>query len=230
MATQAYYQKIYQEHKEPWNYRARGAEILRHEEIPDLLFGFKGTFENVLDIGTSLGQLTRKLLPLSKRLVGFDVSSLAVKTASLNCPMSHAKFLVAALPGLPFLQETFDLIVVSDGIHEFVLKEKRKKALAEIHMSLKKDGICLFSDYLKTKDYNRFLELIESSHFKIVFIYPLYDRVWYQFESWFKGIRNFFWVKKLISSITIVKILRMPARLLGKYGSRHILILAQKKD
>ena len=64
----AYYQKIYSEQKEPWNYRARGAEILRHEEIPDLLFGFKGQFENILDIGTSLGQLTQKLLPLSKRL------------------------------------------------------------------------------------------------------------------------------------------------------------------
>lgn len=158
------------------------------------------------------------------------MSPLAVKAARLNCPMSHAKFLVAALPGLPFLPQVFDLIVVSDGIHEFVPKENRKKALAEIHMSLKKDGYCLFSDYLKTKDHDRFLELIESSQFKIVFTYPLYDRVWYQFESWFKGIRNFSWVKKLLSSITIAKILMIPARLLGSHGSRHILILAQKED
>lgn len=225
-----YYEEFYRKSKEPWNYSYRGAEIYRHRKIPEVLAQIKPKFSRVLDIGCSLGQLTRNLGWISETLFGMDVSMIAVEQARKNCRHPSNHFLLGGLPQLPFLNNSFDLIIASDAIHEFVPKENRVGALSEIYSILREGGICLFSDYLKPADNRNFLVLIKNSGFKIIKMVPLYDRLWYSFESWFKAIRHWSWVRKILSSLWIVRAFTLPARVLGESGSRHVLILAQKGE
>lgn len=224
-----YYQNMYQTSSEPWSYHQRGAEILRHELIVKTLKKFKPGYGKVLDIGCSLGQLTEGLLRISRQVVAFDVSELAVTRARARCGASaNAGFLVAGLPEMPFQSAAFDLVVAADALHEFVSEDNRRFAAEEIHRSLKPGGHALFTDYLKTEKFQAYLDLLQSCRFQIAGIYPLDDRLWYQFESWFKAVRGLRTVKKILASVAIARLLRYPARLWGRNGSRHILILAQK--
>lgn len=223
-----YYDKFYESSEEPWNYSYRGAEIYRHKKIPLVLAQRFKKFSKVLDIGCSLGQLTKGLTEISQDLYAMDVSRKAVSEAKKNCTPSSAKFLVGSFPGLPFLPNSFDLMIAADALHEFVPKENRPLAIKEILFLLKDGGICLFCDYLKPLDNRIFLDLIRNCGFKIIDTIPLNDRLWYSFESWFKMIRHWGWIRKILSSLTLTRLWTVPARLLGESGSRHVLILAQK--
>lgn len=224
------YRRMYETSVEPWNYNHRGAEILRHKEIAQFLAEVQPKYDAGLDIGCSLGQLTQKLAPLCGQLFAFDVSLAAVQKARSRCQSPHIRFLLAELPGLPFAGEKFDLIVAADAIHEFVPEVKREMAIGEIFSALKKNGYALFTDYMKSEYFPNFVTMIQKNRFRIVRILPLYDRCWYQFESWFKAVRHWDGIKKILASTAIAQGLKWPAKLMGSQGSRHILILAQKPE
>ncbi len=221
------YQALYTSESEPWNYSGRAAELLRHEIIAEELSSLGLKFSDALDVGSSLGQLTRKLRPLSKNVTGCDVSSAAVQKAEKMPENAGIKFLAAGLPGLPFAENAFDLIVVADGIHEFVPQDKRDSALKELRGVLKNGGTILFSDYMRPGNFEPFIRLI-SAHFSVIKLVYLNDRLWYQFESWFKAVRGLKISKYILSRTWIARAFRPLAKCLGAHGSTHILILAQK--
>jgi len=222
-----YYERLYTLHREPWNYSKRGAEILRYALIIDCLKAIQPRFNVVLDIGCGLGQLTQKLIEISQELLAIDVSPAAVSRAAGAVKNPKVRFLAAKLPGMPFAHSQFDLIVSADGIYEFVPDEMKDAAISDISRTLKPGGYALFSDYLKHEHFQNYQDLI-AKHLKIVKVQLLNDRLWYQFESWFKAVRNWGAVKKVLSSTAIAQALSIPAKMLGRYGSSHILILAQK--
>ena len=65
---------------------------------------------------------------------------------------------------------------------------------------------------------------------RILKLVYLNDRMWYQFESWFKAVRHWEAVKALLSQVWIARLLAPVSGLLGPQGSTHLLILAQKND
>ena len=130
------------------------------------------------------------------------------------------------MPGLPFPREQFQLVVVSDGIHEFVPPDLRDAAILEIKNILAKGGIAILSDYTKPEQFQNFEDSV-ARHLKITNVIYLNDRLWYQFESWFKAVRHWRVAKKILSSRTIAKMLKWPAKMLGKRGSCHIVIAAE---
>ena len=223
-----HYRQLYQNNPEPWSYTHRAAEVLRHQYIVRELFTFKQTFEKGLDIGCSLGQLTSLLSPLCSQLYAIDVSEIAVHGAIQFCHSSKIHFSLAQLPGLPFQLESLDLIVAADSIYEFVPEQNRSQAVQDIHKILKPNGMALFTDYIRPEKYLDYLDLIQKNNFKIVKIVPLHDRLWYQFESWFKSIRQWKFSKILLSSIFIAKLFRYPSGLFADQGSMHHLIFVKK--
>ncbi len=224
-----FYENLYQTTPEPWNYKNRAIEIVRHDTIIGVLKSIRGKYSKILDIGCSLGQLTQKIAGLGSAIYAFDVSLLAVQKAKSLCIAGDSfHFFLARLPGVPMQTGQFDLIIASDCVHEFVPEEERIIAVREIGNLLSPEGVALFCDYMRPGSAEGFCELIRQSGLKIVRIDRMYDRVWYQFESWFKVVRGAALVKMILSSVCIAKILRYPAMLLGKYGSTHVLIVAEK--
>lgn len=224
-----YYESIYQANSEPWGYLDRGVEVLRHSEIVRTLRDIRAQYPKILDIGASLGQLTRKLTALGPSVYAFDVSWTAVQKARERCePDSAFQFLLARLPGVPFQKNQFDLIVASDCIHEFVPEPERVSAVREIGTLLNEGGIALFCDYMRPGREDEFCALIRESGLKIVRMDRMHDRVWYQFESWFKAVRHLPLVKKILRAVWIAKLLRFPAMAFGKFGSTHVLIAASR--
>ncbi len=224
-----YYEAIYQANSEPWGYQDRGVEVLRHSEIVRTLRAIRAQYSKILDIGSSLGQLTCNLSALGPSVYAFDVSWTAVQKALQRCGRGGAfQFLLARLPGVPFQKNQFDLIVASDCIHEFVPEPERVSAIREIGALLNEGGVALFCDYMRPGREDEFCALIRQSGLKIVRMDRMHDRVWYQFESWFKAVRHLPPVKKILRAVWIAKALRLPAMALGKYGSTHVLIAASR--
>ena len=222
------YQTLYEKDADPWNYSGRAAEILRHRSVEELLKNTGKRFEHVLDIGCGLGHLTRRLKSVAAHVSACDVSAVAVQKAQ-NLPQNKGiHFFTAQFPGIPRQAEKFDLVVVADGIHEYVPEPRRGEALSEIERLMKTNGTVLFSDYMRPGKFDPFIRFV-GERFKIVKLVYLNDRLWYQFESWFKAVRHWEAVKILLSQIWIAKMLQPLSALLRTYGSTHLVILASKK-
>lgn len=264
----AYFQRLYAQQQEPWNYSFRAAELLRHQIVTETVLKLQEAFTpplshgerrkhsegegrkkeiRVLDIGCSVGQLTSQLFNVSDNIVAMDISEVAVKKARENCSSSHpvtqspsrpvtqsrhypvTQFLVGSSLSLPFQNESFEIIVLSDGMWEWKLtNQERQSTLEEVNRLLVKGGKAIFTDYLQPKDFDSFVRVIEKSPLKILEVRYLYDRLWYQFESWFKAVRHWKWVREMLSCLWTARFLKIPAMLFGKYGSRHILVVAEK--
>lgn len=221
------YAALYSVQEDPWGYSSRAAEILRHELIARELSASGMKFENALDVGCGLGHLTHRLKPLTRTLAACDVSEAALRKARNIERNRGIHFTAAGLPGLPFGRESFDLVVVADGINEFVPEPSRPQALAEIRAALKTGGLALFSDYMRPGKFEPFIRDV-GDQFRILKLVYLNDRMWYQFESWFKAVRHWEAVKTLLSQVWIARLLSPVSGLLGTKGSTHLLILAQK--
>lgn len=224
----------YETEDEPWNYSHRAGELLRYQMILQTIAEIPlNSRSMVVDIGCSMGQLTQKLIRFSKNIFALDISELAVRKAQSFCGnrTREAQFLVASSGALPFQDGHFDLALVADGLCEWQLSEgEKRKTLVEIHRLLVQGGKAIFTDYLRPKNFDDYIQTIFESPLKIVKIRYLNDRLWYQFEAWFKAMRHWGWAKKILSSLAIAKFLRVASKLFGKYGSRHILIVAEKRS
>ncbi len=224
-----YYERIHKDQPEPWNYQRRGAEILRHQTFVRILKERQPQCESVLDIGCSQGQLTARLSDPAREVFAFDISHSAVSKAASFTRGAGIHFLVAKLPGIPFAPDRFAAVISADCVAEFVPEDRKDAAIREIRSVLKRGGTALFSDYLKPERFEAFEALVRR-HFKKVTVHYLNDRLWYQFESWFKAVRHWKWVGKMLASVELARAFAVVSRGFGKRGSRHVLIAAQKEE
>jgi SAM-dependent methyltransferase len=232
------YEETYKRSDEPWGYSKRAAELLRHEFLVETAQRYTNRPQRILDVGCSIGQLTSKLCHIPEQMFAMDVSLTAVRKARQKCSQSfrlrnHSEkrhyFYVGSAIALPFQQEVFDLIVLSDGLFEWRLSDdQRKSALNSCYTTLVPNGHAVFTDYLRPEMIQNYIQIIRDSPLKIVAVEFLYDRLWYQFESWFHMFRHHAWVKGIMRQTFIARALRIPARLFGKYGTRHICVVAKK--
>jgi len=56
----------------------------------------------------------------------------------------------------------------------------------------------------------------------------LYDRLWYQIESWFKTVRRWSWVERVFATASFARFLCAVGRVFGGRGSRQIAVAALK--
>jgi SAM-dependent methyltransferase len=232
------YEQFYQSQAEPWAYSERAAEILRHEYVANQVKAIHerlGKKLVVLDLGCSLGHITERLHPYSSLVIGLDISITAVAKAKKRCQelleglVNPYEFVVASTLDLPFHENSFDVVIISDGIYEWFQTEKERKiAVDGIYKILKINGIAIFTDYIHPKKFDEFTTLIHSSAFKILKEEPFYDRLWYRLESWLKAFRHQQWTKNLLADIGFARKLRSIAQMFGKSYSKHLGVIAQK--
>ncbi len=224
------FEELHRSLEEPFDYSRRAAEILRHRFVYETARDLNPEPRRTLDVGCSTGRLTAQLAGLPGRLVAVDLSRTAIRKArQASDPGRRARFVIASATALPFTEGPFDLIVLSDGLHSWQLPYgERQTALAEAYRATRPGGYALLTEYLRPEYFDGFIGQVRASPFQVVSVQYLYDRLWYQIESWFKAVRGRPWVGRLFQSLPFALFLRSVARRFGRAGSRHICVVAQK--
>ncbi len=236
--SEEFYEQKYRTEGEPWGYAKFAVEVLRHEFVINTAKALKPNYVRVLDVGCGKGHLTFRLNGLAAEVVGIDVSKTAVEKSALFAEnltsdknATKFQFVTKNILTADFPNNHFDLILLCDGIEEwFSGDEEKMEALKNANKFLKPGGYAILSDYQKPHHFEYFISFINKSPLKVQKSFPLNDRLCYQFYSWLKMGANLKIVKQLFASRSIAKVLVKISSWLGKKGSKHICVVAQKAN
>lgn len=225
------FEALYRGAAEPYDYSWRAAERLRHQLIVGVVESLEPRPTRVLDVGCSQGQLTFHLGALSGVTLAMDVSATAVAKARRRCAGAPGRFAfaVGSATALPFASSAFDLVILCDGLRGWGLSAPdREAALSEAHRLTRAGGHVLLTEYLRPKSFAGFVREVELGPLRILWIRHLYDRLWYQVETWFRRARHLRAVRAVFSSLGFARFMSGVGRLFGERGARHICILTRK--
>lgn len=228
-----WFEQHHRSQPEPWRYSERAAEILKRRHVLEEVQKHSSQPTTVLDIGCSMGQLSRTLARSTRNYYAIDISPTAIRKAlvwwSNVDEQAQPTFLVASATALPFQPESVDVIICMDGLYGMDMTEELQKlVLGECYKVLRSGGTIIFTDYMRPERFRELEERVRQSPFQVLRVHYLYDRLWYQVESWFHLLEDRQWVKALLRSTLSAQLLKIFSRCFGKYGSRHICIVAKK--
>ncbi len=114
----AHFARLYAASPDPWGFRTSGYERDKYAEtlaaLPDR------RFRSALEVGCSIGELTRRLAPLCDRLLGLDLSDAALREAAATCgELAGVAFRQATVPS-EWPDGPFDLVVLSEVLYFLV--------------------------------------------------------------------------------------------------------------
>lgn len=132
-----YFKKVYAANDDPWNFETSEYEADKYaatiSSIP------RKSYENVLEIGCSIGVLTRLLAERSERLLATDVSEKALEHAVEKCgKLDNVYFQRLRFPA-DFPDESFDLIMISEVAY-YLSPQDWENAIATLYAHLNEKG------------------------------------------------------------------------------------------
>ena len=139
------FDRLYRADIDPWGFRT--TEYERQKYAATLAAMPRPHYEVAIEAGCSIGELTRKLAPRCDRIIGIDVSEVALKEArTRHQDLPHLSFLRGELPAdWPAMEA--DLVILSEVLYFLTLPEI--DALAErIARHWKSQGHCILVNYL----------------------------------------------------------------------------------
>jgi SAM-dependent methyltransferase len=224
----AFFENLHRETKEPFSYSERAIERLRHQWIVRQVAATASG--RVLDLGCSRGQLTAMLAQLPFELTAIDVAPSAIGAARTRLGDGSVRFATGSALALPIASGRMDFVVAADGIYSWNLeRDDRSRCLEEIYRILATSGRVLFTEHTRAFRFPEFVAEIEQHGFAVERIEYLYDRPWYQVESWFKMLQGTSWVRSARRSDAIARFLQRVGRAFGPRASRHVCVLATKR-
>lgn len=96
--------------------------------------------KNVLELATGTGLIAKHLLNSARMIEATDASPEMIAQAKKDCHSTKVHFSVQDMFHLPYAEETFDVVIVSNALH---IVPHPELALAEIRRVLKNDGILI---------------------------------------------------------------------------------------
>ncbi len=230
---------MYQNTEEPWDYSKRAAEILRHEYIVNCCKRISEHLNKklrILDLSCSLGHITSKLYPYAEFIIANDISYTAVEKAKKLCESHSATkknlyyFSVSDSMKLPFKENIFDVVLVSDGLRGWFADnfEFHKIVVGNVYQILKYGGYGIFTDYLSYKDYPKLCEAVCSSPFRQFEEIAMYDRLWYRMETWLRPLKGMKSIQRVLINKQLAISLSKISKFLGKRYSKHLGLIAIK--
>jgi len=108
----AYFERLYAADSDPWNFSDSPYEAEKYERTIEALG--ERRFNSALEIGCSIGVLSRRLAERCDRLLSVDINGRALAAAKQRCAKRrNVSFAEMNVPR-EFPKELFDLIVVSE--------------------------------------------------------------------------------------------------------------------
>lgn len=111
----AYFTAMYRRNRDPWRMRTSAYEQSKYRATIALLA--QRQFRNALEVGCSVGVLTRLLAAHADRVVAIDVDDLPLRLARKRCwGRSNVAFRKLVVPG-EWPSGIFDLVVLSEVLY-----------------------------------------------------------------------------------------------------------------
>lgn len=112
-----YFDALYKNNPDPWGFKTSGYEMEKYAATCAALPNEH--YKRAIEIGCSIGILTRMLAPYCDRLLGLDIAQAAVdQAAEHNADLNHVDIAVARFPQIE-LAAKYDLIILSEVLYYF---------------------------------------------------------------------------------------------------------------
>ena len=134
-----------QEHKKFWDKNAgRYDRFMRkdqtaYEEMYALIWPVVKA-KTVLELATGTGLIAKSIVNAAARIEATDASVEMIAEAKRDNQSAKLYFSVQDMFRLPYADESFEVVIVSNALH---IVPQPEKALAEIHRVLKDDGVLI---------------------------------------------------------------------------------------
>ncbi len=146
----AYFDRLYAADPDPWRFATSDYERAKYQDTLRAL-GL-GRFRSALEVGCSIGILTRQLAGRVDRLLALDVAETALAQARRRCAdLQNVQFARARVPQ-DWPSGTFDLILFSEVLYYLSPSDIVHTAAAGLR-SLSSDGIVLLVHWTGATDY-----------------------------------------------------------------------------
>jgi SAM-dependent methyltransferase len=140
-----HFQRIYAANEDPWNYWHSDYERAKRDAAIGALAGRR--FRCGVEVGCSIGRLTRRLADSCGQLLGLDFIDAALTAALGTCAQQPwVSFRNVQVP-LGWPEGEFDLIVLSEMLY-FLSPEDSLKLVGLCKRSLAPDGVILLVNWL----------------------------------------------------------------------------------
>ncbi len=96
--------------------------------------------KTVLELATGTGMIAKNIVNAAVHIEATDASAEMIAEAKRDNHSTKLHFSVQDMFRLPYTEESFDVVIVSNALH---IVPQPEKALAEIHRVLKDDGVLI---------------------------------------------------------------------------------------
>ena len=126
--------------------------------------------KTVLELATGTGMIAKNIVNAAAHIEATDASAEMIAEAKRDNHSTKLHFSVQDMFRLPYTEESFDVVIVSNALH---IVPQPEKALAEIHRVLKDDGVLIAPTFTHAE--NSFSGKIRAFFMKLAG-FPLHSR------------------------------------------------------
>ena len=179
-----------QEHKNFWDKNAgRYDRFMRkdraaYEEMYALIWPVVKA-KTVLELATGTGLIAKSIVNAAARIEATDASVEMIAEAKWDNQSAKLYFSVQDMFRLPYADESFEVVIVSNALH---IVPQPEKALAEIHRVLKDDGVLIAPTFTHAE--NSFFGNSKAFFLKLAG-FPLYSK--WTSEEYLRFLRQNGW-------------------------------------
>ena len=179
-----------QEHKNFWDKNAgRYDRFMRkdraaYEEMYALIWPVVKA-KTVLELATGTGLIAKSIVNAAARIEATDASVEIIAEAKRDNQSAKLYFSVQDMFRLPYADESFEVVIVSNALH---IVPQPEKALAEIHRVLKDDGVLIAPTFTHAE--NSFFGNSKAFFLKLAG-FPLYSK--WTSEEYLRFLRQNGW-------------------------------------
>ena len=179
-----------QEHKDFWDKNAgRYDRFMRkdraaYDEMYELIRPIV-RHKTVLELATGTGLLAKHIVNAAAHIEATDASAEMIAEAKRDTHSAKLHFSVQDMFRLPYAEESFDVVIVSNALH---IVPRPEKALAEIRRVLKDDGVLIAPTF--THAGNSFSGMVKAFFMKLAG-FPLHSK-WTR-EEYLRFLRQNGW-------------------------------------
>jgi SAM-dependent methyltransferase len=148
----AYFEALYRADPDPWRFRTSPYEARKYAHTLDTVG--EGPMERALEVGCSIGVLTRALAPRCRRLVATELSRTALDEARIQCADHSNIDFVLATKVTDGFEGAFDLMLLSEVVYYWDDRDMAAVARA-IADHLVSGGRLILVHWLGETDYPR---------------------------------------------------------------------------
>ena len=141
--------------------------------------------KTVLELATGTGLIAKHIVNAAAHIEATDASAEMILEAKRDNRSAKLHFSVQDMFRLPYAEESFDVVIVSNALH---IVPQPGKALAEIHRVLKGDGVLIAPTF--THAGNSFPGKVKAFFMKLVG-FPLHSR--WTSEEYLRFLRQNGW-------------------------------------